>query len=984
MRSKCKVTEDKIPEAREALQRQVLISKNAATASQKLPGSNIPPTPATTTAQSLQAPLQSAYGQDRQPTGQQKLRSAGGSDQTEARTTKSIRQGLSRIQKILNRSGIHNTKAITTRTSPQTQQVSNPPHAQKQSVPQPAVITQQRPWTPKNNQPPQPQRHPQIKASNQQQYMQQPPRQNSFPQPNKQAYVKPQFITQVQNNPPIFSGRNRVGSQAPPFPGAPPIRNNKMYQNSRTPTNPQNVLRPPNAPIPLRQHGQPLGGTGQVYAPNGNVPLPFSVTGHQNRFAGPMPPPRIVTRPNLQQPPIPYQNINIGPKNSYRPPPNPAPMDLNSPFLPHGLVPTGHHKDFQSARHDGGNKPQIVHKVVNGQMISQIIVPNLDATLYDVPEPTTTVSPFSSFLLPIQRPGTDKIDMFKPQMPPQTPPQMPPQVQLQSEKEKKIALGGFLGIAQKASIPAQKPPLFNLGPEMINTLPEFGQLPSSALDASPIALYGLDSSTRPPTAAESNAAAALSMFTGVSNPSERKEQQQQQQRSQDPPPSSSFQGQEQSYNPQTQFSDQPTNTVTAQEIPPTTATVADDKNSLKKEATDIQRMQMLHPGEGIISPAAPQNTAINADAKSSFQDTKQSFLKRGLQNLQRLFRQNNSHNPRSGLSIIPSQSPITSATNSKAQEPQTAQHTLQTKETTTRVKGDGNSGHAAAEHFLSGVVGTSATFVSQENIALSSSRGEPLPAKRQQDTPLFPDAGPTPMTSNTEKDLTPTLPSGTPTPTVSDTQQLKIGFQKEKSLYSSLVDTQYATNLGSHQVQQPQQESLQNIQSISSFPSQSPVPNNQESVQTPSPRPENLGVNNGNSLPGQSEQPPLSPPQSSSPNQDQQIGNSHGFIQIYQNGKYVVIPLSQNMLQTLSSTLGATGTNQQAPNSPPLTTSENQNTQDTSKLSTGQDSISSTGSHQSFTGAASSNTGTTSGNHQKGTVYGNSPETASLVAGFTG
>ncbi|RUS89363.1 hypothetical protein EGW08_002883 [Elysia chlorotica] len=49
-------------------------------------------------------------------------------------------------------------------------------------------------------------------------------------------------------------------------------------------------------------------------------------------------------------------------------------------------------------------------------------------------------------------------------------------------------------------------------------------------------------------------------------------------------------------------------------------------------------------------------------------------------------------------------------------------------------------------------------------------------------------------------------------------------------------------------------------------------------------------------------------------NEAQQTPHNHGFIQIYQNGKNIVIPLSQSLLQTLSSRLGAATTSQQSSN----------------------------------------------------------------------
>ncbi|GFR98108.1 adipocyte plasma membrane-associated protein [Elysia marginata] len=923
MRSRCKVSEDKIPEAREALRRQILRRKSAATSSQ-IPSSANSQASAT---QSKQAARQLSYTQVRQKIGRPNLQST-------ASSPKSIRQGLSRIQKILNQRGLQNKKSSTGNMSTG-KQAPNPPQSPAKTI----KNAQQASITPNYTIPPQPQSFSQGQTRyQQQQSVPQLPPQNSF----DQSYAKSLVRSPHQSNQLTFPDLNSAGLQTHSLPGVPPTYRDKMYPNSIRQSYLQNISKPPNIPIPSTTHyDQHTSGTGHVYAPNGNVPRPFSATGYQQGFAAPSPPQNSLRRPNLGQLSGSYQDSSPGSYANYRPPQTNVPTDPdpNNPFLPHGLVPTGHHSAAQSTHHDGGNKPQIVHKVVDGQMITQIIVPDIDKILYDTAEPMTTISPL---FIPLPKPTTYKPDMFKPQTSFKTLSQAPFQTPPQNEKEKKLALGGFLGITPKPSAPAPKVPVFNLGPEMVNTLPEFGQTISSGLDASPIGIYGHDSSARQPTAAESNAAIALSMFTGVSGSTVK------------PPPtfqgvttSPSPQGQEQHHEAQFQYARVTTNTVTAEETQPTTAARLEDKNH-PKEITNVQNLQMFHPGEDSFSSTVPRDIVNSNSAvpKSTNSEPKQSLLKRGLQQLHHLFRQEETgqNQPKQQLLDNPTQLVRESMAN---EHKQTSTY-LQALGTGMQTDSRSDPMVASTTEVFptpSGVVRTSSTFsfVSRQNEALPTTENKGLLAfKEQEQMVQRPSVGSTFSSIPTSPQNSASVPTtGTSlVPAFSgaaaihprqhkDVNQLENEAQQQTSLFSSLVETPHSRTdrnrnpthrhrpfHNSNQAQPPQE--LPRDQRISSYLSQSSPPNHQDNMQEsqqhlalPNSRPQ-VSPNTGFF---EQSQLPLSAPTSSA-NQNQQTDNSHGFIQIYQDGKYIVIPLSPNMLQSLSSSLGSAITGPQPSNLP--------------------------------------------------------------------
>ena len=848
MRSRCKVTEDKIPEAKEALRRQIMSRKNAAKAS------------STQSGQMSQSATSAAHEQKSR---QQTLGFGGGIDRSEARTSTSIRQGLSRIQKILNRRGLQNKKK--TRANQGVQQMTTSPQSPKQ-LPTPPVTDS---WTSKGTLPLLLENIPQEQATYQQQNPLQLPPENFFNQQNKQIHTKmPGRMTQ-QKNLQNFPAQNRGGSQAPSFLDL-SMPNNDIFSSNMMPPFPQNIPNPPNVLTPPNLYSQPIGGSPHVYAPNGNVPLPFSATGYQNSFSRPNQPQTSLTNLNLGQPPDPYQRNSRGPKSMYvPPPPNNAPADPNSPFLPHGLVPTGHHTAVQNTHHDHSNKPQIVHKVVNGQMITQIIVPDLDAILYDTVEQKTTMSPL---IIPTPKPVPYKADMFKPRPTPQASHQNPPQAPLkkspQSETQKKLALGGFLGIASKHSNnnPVEKPPLFNLGPEMVNTLPEFGQMPGSALDAPPVGngIYGLDSTDRPPTAAQRNAAIALNMFTGVTGPNNSIPEKQQP-NWQDLPTTPTYQDQEQNYVAQSQLSNQDTIIGTAQEIPRISSAV-DNKNSINKEVTHMQRMQMFHPSDGSIPATSSENIDKSVDAKSTYQDTKQSLLKRGLQQLHQLFRKENSENSQA--------SQIIHNTTKKTQDIH-----IQSVFTTA----------PTPKAFPIGAIKTSSTLSSPTSSSRSDDHQQHIMTSLPKTTPIPTSDNNSASPSATGNNL---VNAHSGVAAIHSRQKEDLGKQ-DSSLFSNLVQSHSLREPdGSNQT--PQLEPIRQPQ-LPQYTSPDIQTNSTNQIHQSFP-------NNGATQP-------------------QQSGDSHGFVQIYQNGKYIVIPLSQSILRTLSSSLGAAATNQESPSMLPVTSS---------------------------------------------------------------
>ncbi|RUS89362.1 hypothetical protein EGW08_002882 [Elysia chlorotica] len=631
MRSRCKVTEDKILEAKEALRKQVMNRQNAANGNQNSMSEsasvNVPAMHPSSPTQSKHKPL--PPNSDHQIR-EKSLGFSKGTGQSEERNSTSFREGLSLIQNILSRRGLQSGKK---RTSVGNQYLSTSPQS-PQKLPTPPVVDS---WKSKDTQTQPQEQFPLNQASFQQHNPPQSTPQQFFNQPYKQADTKLPARTTQQKDLQGFPSQSRRAFQTPSFLDRPPIPSNNISPNNmRTPYQ-QNMPMQVNIPIPPPPYSQAMGGITQVYAPNGNVPLPFAATGFQNSFAQFNTPQTNLQGLNLEQSLDPYQGNSRDPNSIYSPPSRNTPTDSNSPFLAHGLVPTGHHSAIQSTYHDHDNKPQIVHKFVNGQMITQIIVPDLDTILYDRTEPKTTTAPF---VLATPRPATNKADEFKSLPTPQSPLQVLPKKPPQSETQKKLALGGFLGIAPKQSNSdsTDKPPLFHIGPEMVNTFPEFGQMPGSALDASPIGngIYGLDSAVRPPTARERNAAIALNMFTGVTDPTNAIPKEENQMNKQDPPTTPVYQEPRSYFETQSNLLNKTIIIGTAQEIPKTLARV-DNSNSLNKE--------LPHAHGTHMSPASDDSNAAtvrNIDAKSTDRETKETVLKRGLQQLHQLFRKENS------------------------------------------------------------------------------------------------------------------------------------------------------------------------------------------------------------------------------------------------------------------------------------------------------------------------------------------------------
>ncbi|GFO16276.1 adipocyte plasma membrane-associated protein [Plakobranchus ocellatus] len=944
MRSRCKVTEDKILEAKEALRRQILQRKSASNDIQS------------SSPMEINQSHQENNLKNNEPLTQTYPQNTASAIQTKPRAPKSIRQGLSRIQKLLSRGTTQNTRS-NFRSASGFQQ-TNPPQPPKQGYASQAVVAgQESSWASKQSQPP-PQNRQFSPTSFQDQnipHLPQPPQQISFSQPNKDLFSKPSPVTQQKYKGLTLPGLNRDFIQSPSVAGAPsnralPATSDKIYRDRTRQPYLQNVPMPPYVPMAPGQYGSSMSGAGQVYAPNGNVPRPFSATGYQNNFAPVNPPQTNRGVSNPRQPSSSYQNNNFGPKPNYRIPSNNSPTDPNSPFLPHGLVPTGHHTGDPSARQETGNDPQIVHKVVNGQLITQIIVPDNVVIKSENTQYTTTISPFAFDFM--ENPIPYKKEIVKPVAPPQ------------DDKQKKTALGGFLGIAEKSRTEPIKPPVFDLGPDMANTLPEYGQIPASALDAAPMAIYGLDISTRSPTKAESNAATALSMFTGVSD--SRNPTDQQQQTPQDVLKSLTSQDhQQQQLVTPTQFTGQILNTAVTLDLPPQTQGVGDQIHP-KKETLNIQTMEMFHPGEH----RTHSNSATNAESKNAHEDRKESILKRGLQQLNQLFR---TENPSTSQPVAPT-SPVVmkqphhsiaessntlggehGPTHQSSVPPQQLQATngqdrgsLSTHSKTVQSSG---------VDFLSGIVGTQAS----PQITVSSSHDEMSPVTTfvgsptvgthvQHDIPGVPTNNVGHTTSNALQNMasfgTSTADTSTsstrqdlPTASTLDSNviasysgaatihqnqhkvenSLKNEAVREPSLFSSLTETsspshsKLAANI-QLQLTRPQsisqtreQEQLvpQNEQQIRSIPqaehlNRQPIQQSNPQQTQSYPQPQTTFQTIAQAAPrAQQTYPSLHSGTGGS--QATRPRGSHGFIQIYKGpGEYVIIPLSESMLQKLS------------------------------------------------------------------------------------